>query len=147
MTAETVFSIANLAVLPVWLLLAIAPRWRVTEILAGSCVVSLAIAAVYAAGMAMSWSSAEGSMGSLAGVVQLFAQPMVALVGWLHYLAFDLFIGSWEVRNARRLGISHLYVVPCLFFTLMLGPVGLLLYFVIRWMHGQRMIPADGTAG
>lgn len=147
MNAETVFTVCNLAVLPVWLLLAVAPRWRVTEIVAGSAIVSLAIAVVYAVGMALSWPSAEGSMESLAGVVQLFSQPMVALVGWLHYLAFDLFIGSWEVRNARRLNIPHLLVIPCLFFTLMLGPVGLLMYFILRWLYGQRFVPADGAAG
>lgn len=147
MNADAVFTVANVAVLPVWLLLAAAPRWRVTEVLAGSCAVSLAIAAVYAAVMAIAWPDAQGDMGSLAGIVQLFEQPRVALAGWLHYLAFDLFIGGWEVRNARRLGISHLYVVPCLFFTLMAGPVGLLLYFIVRWWHGQRLIPADGTAG
>lgn len=147
MDAESVFSVCNLAVLPVWILLAVAPRWRVTEIVAGSGVVTLAIAIVYAVGMALAWPSAEGDMGSLAGVLKLFSQPLVALVGWLHYLAFDLFIGSWEVRNARRLGIPHLLVIPCLLFTLMLGPVGLLLYFILRWVHGQRLLPADGTAG
>ena len=54
------------------------------------------------------------------------------LAGWIHYLCFDLFIGSWEVRDSEQRGISHWLVLPCLFFTFMLGPVGLLLYFTIR---------------
>ena len=45
---------------------------------------------------------------------------------------FDLFIGSWEVRDAQAHGISHWLVIPCLFFTFMFGPVGLLLYFILR---------------
>lgn len=54
------------------------------------------------------------------------------LAGWVHYLAFDLFIGSWEVRDAQRHGLSHLLVVPCLALTFLFGPVGLLLYLGLR---------------
>ena len=54
------------------------------------------------------------------------------LAGWIHYLCFDLFIGSWEVRDAKAQGISHWLVIPCLFLTFMFGPVGLLLYFALR---------------
>lgn len=147
MDLETIFKICNYAVLPVWLLLALAPRWRVTEMIAGSAVVSLAIAVIYAWGAIVALPDASGNMSSLAGVQQLFTDPRVALIGWLHYLVFDLFIGAWEVRNARRLNIRHVFVVPCLVATLMLGPVGLLLYFIIRWAHGQPLLPADGTAG
>ena len=72
------------------------------------------------------------SFGSLRQLSQLFENPHVLLAGWIHYLAFDLFIGSWEVRDAQQSGIHHLFVVPCLVFTFMLGPAGLVLYFVIR---------------
>jgi len=144
---DTIFTLCNYGVLPVWLLLVFAPRWRVTEIIAGSAVVSLAIAVVYALGAIVALPDASGNMSSLAGVQQLFTDPRVALIGWLHYLAFDLFIGAWEVRNSRRLNIRHLFVIPCLAATLMLGPVGLLLYFVVRWSYGQPLLPADGTAG
>ena len=147
MTPDLMFSIANNAVLPAWILLAVAPRWKVTNWLVHSAAFSLVIAAIYGVVIAMGMGQAEGGMTSLAGVQQLFANPLVALAGWLHYLAFDLFIGAWETRNARRLGIPHWQVIPCLFFTLMLGPVGLLLYFIVRWLHGHRTLPADGTAG
>lgn len=147
MNAELVFSVANNAVLPAWLLLAVAPGWRWTERLVHSAAFSLAIAALYGAAIVPALSGAEGSMFTLAGVQQLFADPTAALAGWLHYLAFDLFIGAWEVRNARRLAISHWLVLPCLALTLMLGPIGLLAYFVLRWAHGHAVVPADGTAG
>ena len=54
------------------------------------------------------------------------------LAGWIHYLAFDLFIGGWETRDAVRNGIPHLLVIPCLLLTFMLGPIGLLAYFALR---------------
>jgi hypothetical protein len=62
-----------------------------------------------------------------------FTSPYATLVGWVHYLVFDLFVGAWEVRDARRREIPHLAVVPCLVVTLMLGPVGLLAYLTLRF--------------
>ena len=59
------------------------------------------------------------------------------LVGWVHYLVFDLFVGAWIVRDARRRGIHHGLVLPCLFFTLMLGPIGLLLYAGLRFARDR----------
>ena len=63
----------------------------------------------------------------------LFDNPWALLAGWTHYLAFDLFIGGWEVRDAQRRGIPHLLIVPALVLTFLLGPAGLLLYLAIRW--------------
>lgn len=147
MNAELIFSIASNAVLPAWILLAIAPGWKGTQWIVHSAAFSLAIAALYAIVIIPAMSSGEGSMFTLAGVQQLFSNPLAALAGWLHYLAFDLFIGAWEVRNARRLAIPHWQVLPCLVFTLMLGPVGLLAFFVVRWAHGHVVVPSDGSAG
>jgi hypothetical protein len=147
MNAELIFSIASNAVLPAWILLAVAPGWKGTQWIVHSAAFSLAIAALYAVILVPAMSGAEGNMLTLAGVQQLFSNPLAALAGWLHYLAFDLFIGAWEVRNARRLAIPHWQVLPCLFFTLMLGPVGLFAYFVVRWAHGNVVLPSDGSAG
>jgi len=74
----------------------------------------------------------EGGFGSLAEVARLFANPWLLLAGWTHYLAFDLFVGSWEVRDARERGVPHLLVIPCLALTLMFGPAGWLLYVAVR---------------
>ncbi len=63
---------------------------------------------------------------------RLFALPQVLLAGWVHYLAFDLFTGSWEARDAVRLGISRWLVAPCLVLTFLFGPVGLALYLLLR---------------
>ena len=86
---------------------------------------------------------ADGGFGSLAELARLFENPYLLLAGWVHFLAFDLFVGAWEVRDARRVGIAHLLVVPCLVLTFMAGPVGLLLYLGLRvaWKR-QWMIPA-----
>lgn len=138
MSAETLFSICNMLVLPGWLLLIVAPRWRWTKRLIDSCLLPLLLGLVYFYLIVRYFGEANGDFGSLAEVAQLFQNPHLLLAGWIHYLAFDLFIGSWEVRDAERIGIHHLLVVPCLVLTFLLGPIGFLLYFLLRWTVKQK---------
>jgi hypothetical protein len=132
MTLETLFSLCNALALPAWLLLAVAPRWRFTNLVVHSGAWPLVYAVIYTALILYYFGQGEGGFGSLAGVMKLFDQPGAVMAGWVHYLAFDLFIGSWEVRNAKKHNIPHWLVVPCLFFTFMFGPIGLLLYILLR---------------
>jgi len=136
MSVETAFTIANTGILPAWLLLALAPRWRVTEMLVhggwyiGAYCLLYTGLLVYALGFTPPVEGA--SFNSLAGVMALFSSPLGVLIGWVHYLAFDLFAGAWLARDARRRDIGHWLVLPCLLFTLMFGPFGLLLYLAVR---------------
>lgn len=132
MNAETIFGIANPVALVGWILLLVAPRFSWTRKLVLSGIVPLLLSVAYLVLIAMFFGRSEGGFGTLADVMKLFANPWTALAGWIHYLAFDLFVGAWEVRDAQRNGISHWLVAPCLIFTFLLGPIGLLLYHVIR---------------
>jgi hypothetical protein len=136
MTPEQVFAAANGVALVSWLLLAALPRQRWVSLLA-SRVVPGAFAAAYVIILAGNWDTSSGSFSSLAGVATLFANRWVLLVGWLHYLAFDLLVGHWEVHDARELGIPHLLVVPCLALTFLFGPAGWLLYNVVRFSRSR----------
>lgn len=138
MDLERLFTVANNFALVGWALLAFAPRWRVTRKVVLSGAFSLVLAAAYTALLAKYFGSFGGSIGSLADVARMFSQPPVALVAWVHYLAFDLFIGAWEVRDAQRVGVPHLLVLPCLALTLLFGPVGLLLYYALRLLAAPR---------
>jgi hypothetical protein len=119
-------------VLPGWLLLVFLPRWKWGARLVCPVVIPLLLALVYLWLVATTFGRTPGGFGSLAEVSLLFQNPRALLAGWIHYLAFDLFIGSWEVRDAQRTGVHHLLVVPCLVLTFLFGPVGLLLYFALR---------------
>jgi hypothetical protein len=66
------------------------------------------------------------------GVAAFFARPELLLLGWIHYLAFDLFVGSWMVEEGRRIGVPPRVMVPVLILTAMLGPLGLLAFFAAR---------------
>jgi hypothetical protein len=141
-TPERLFSLAGMLVLPGWLLLVLAPRWKWTHRYA-AFVSPLLIGGLYAFLFASHFKDGGGGgFGSLAQVSLLFQNPWLLLVGWIHYLAFDLFIGAWEVRDARRLEIPHLAVIPCLVLTFLIGPVGLLLYLLIRVILRKEIDPA-----
>jgi hypothetical protein len=148
MTPDQVFTIANGAAPIVWLLLALFPRRRlVVDSIVGTAVPA-ALAVAYTAIVAAVWRDAHGSFASLAGVAALFTQPWLLLAGWLHYLAFDLLVGRWEVLDAQRHRVPHWMVVPCLAATLMFGPAGWLLYRGVRLCYGaKRESAAPGLPG
>ncbi len=144
MTTEQVFSFCSTLVLPGWLLLVFFPRWRpVSHIITGIIVTVLAL--VYAFFIFTNLQPADmQSFSSLKGVMALFTNEQAVLAGWIHYLAFDLITGLFEVRNAEKHSISQWLLVPCLFFTFMPGPVGLLLYFIIRSVKTRELFPSNG---
>jgi len=140
MTAEQLFSILNLMTVAAWLLLVFLPRVRWTATLL-PVVMPLLLAVIYVVLVAATLGRSEGGFSSLAGVRALFDNPWTLLAGWTHYLAFDLFIGGWEVRDAQRRGVPHLLIVPALVLTFLLGPAGLLLYLAIRRFVGGTGAP------
>lgn len=140
MDAETLFLICNRAVLPAWLLLVLAPKWQWTHKLVFHAWIPSLLAVCYLyAFLNAQPAPEEASFSSLSGILAYFQMPYVALAGWIHYLAFDLFVGSWILRDGQRNNIHHLLLVPCLFFTLMLGPAGLLMYFVLRFVMTRKL--------
>lgn len=132
MSPDQLFSIANLLAVVSWVALAALPRVRWVATTVTGFVVPLLFAGVYTVIVASTWLSSTGSFSTLDEVATLFAQPWVLLAGWVHYLAFDLLVGSWEVRDARERGIPRLFVIPCLFVTFMFGPAGWLRYRGVR---------------
>ncbi len=138
MSPEIIFSIVSTTALLSWLLLAVAPRWKWTRLITGEIVILL-LAAAYLILIVLFFGQAQGGFGSLPEVMKLFTNQNVALAGWIHYLAFDLFVGAWEVRDAQEKGVSHWFVLPCLFLTFMLGPVGFLAYNGVRLLAARKI--------
>jgi hypothetical protein len=138
MTDAQLFQYANSTALGSWIALVVQPK-RVAPVL--RFVIPAVFAVLYIWALTNTPKNPDGGFGSLVQVKALFTQDRAVLAGWVHYLAFDLFIGCWEVMDARERGISHLLVVPCLFLTFMFGPVGLLLYFGLRAAMSRRKTP------
>lgn len=129
-----IFRIGNMAALGGWIFLVLAPRrWRLAFWVPKFLITGL-LSAAYATLIATSFGKTEGGFGSLEQVKQLFANDHVLAAGWLHYLAFDLFVGCWIARQADAAGIHRLLQLPFLFLTFMFGPIGFLLFILTRAM-------------
>ncbi len=145
--ADLIFSIANWLVLAGWLALVLAPLRRDALVLVAR-VAAAAVCAIYATllvrGLVAGPGLPEGAgFGTLDGVVALLSRREAILAAWVHFLAFDLFVGSWIVSDAPRAGVPHWVVVPLLGLTLMAGPVGLLAYLLVSVVRRRGV----GVAG
>lgn len=134
MKPALIFSIANMLVLPQWLLMIVAPKWKGTQWLIKNPIIPVLLAIVYAIFIITVFTSGMegGGFGSIEEVKTLFTIDNAVVAGWIHYLAFDLLIGSWVVKDSQSKGINHFMVIPCLFLTFMAGPFGWGLYMVLR---------------
>ncbi len=132
MSPHDLFSLLNAIALGTWVLLALFPsrRW-VAGVLAGWAVPAF-FALVYVGIVAVTLPGSEGGFSSLSGVSALFTNPWILLAGWTHYLAFDLLVGAWEVRDSVERRMPHWRVLPCLALTFLFGPAGWLLYLIAR---------------
>jgi hypothetical protein len=132
---DAVFAIANALALLGWGALLLAP-WRRVALVRLARFAAAAIAGVYATlvlrGLLVGPGlPEEAGFTSLAGVVALLAAPGAILGAWVHLLAFDLFVGSWIAADAEG-RLPHGMVVPCLLLCFLAGPLGLLLYLLLR---------------
>jgi Domain of unknown function (DUF4281) len=129
---DHLFLLAGLMAMAGWLPLALAPlRPRLTQTVA-TFIVPAVIGLAYAGLIARYWGEAAGGFNSLDEVSVLFGHRGMLLAGWLHYLAFDLFVGAWEVREAQRVGLPHWLTLPALALTFLFGPIGLLVFLALR---------------
>lgn len=144
MTLEALYSIANWVVIPAWLLLVILPKSDMTKKLVHSGLYPLVYGMFYLVlfirALFFGQSAEDGGFASLETVMIAFSNPNVTLMGWAHYLVFDLFVGAWIGRDALARGVNHLLVVPCLFLSWFAGPIGLLLYLLVRQVTGKGTV-------
>ena len=137
---ELPFSIAGQVAMAGWVILIFAPRrWPALNLLPGA-VLPAVLSLGYAGLVLVHFADTGGGFGSLAEVRTLMASEPMLLAGWVHYLAFDLFVGAWVARRADRLGLSRLVQAPILVATFMLGPIGLLLFLTLAplWAAAAR---------
>ncbi len=144
MTASEVFSLVNLIAMPMWLLMIILPNWKVTRFLVDHKLIPLVLSLIYAFYIVLAMQSGPPmDFGSMEAVMNLFTDENALLAGWVHYLAFDLIVGMWMLEQNRILKINQLIMVPCLIGTFMLGPVGFLLFMLVKTIKNQRGVTAQ----
>jgi hypothetical protein len=145
---NAIFRLSNFLVLPFWALMIVLPRWRWTERTMKSVLVVVGPALVYGTlvlpHLPVIWPAVTRP--TLAGVAQLLGSPMGATIAWAHFLAFDLFVGRWIYWDGRERRISPVLISPVLFLTLMLGPLGFLLYIVVRILTQTKTSQKEPSA-
>lgn len=138
MNWDQIFGLANGYAMVWWIVLAGAPRTdrnSIAVLLGGVGLLAFAYAILLIGilgGIIPDGGGGDVDFTTLAGVRSIFASDVGATVGWIHYLALDLFAGLWIARNATANEISRWVQLPILFLTLMAGPAGLLLYLALR---------------
>jgi hypothetical protein len=130
---ETIFSLGSGAAMLGWLGLILLPFSRAVVDGVSGLLIPLLLSTAYIGLIFTSFSGADGGFDSLAAVGLLFQTPEMLLAGWLHYLAFDLFVGAAIVRIAGAERVPHLAVVPCLVGTFLFGPLGFFLFTALRF--------------
>jgi len=137
MDFELAFSMVSVSAMFGWLILFAYPVMPVWSDRLSGVLIPLFLSLAYAVMLVFSYENSEGGFDSLSGVLKLFSSPSAMLAGWIHFLAFDLFIGAWQCRTARVEGIPFWFVLPCLALTFFLGPLGLLLFFALRRLSAR----------
>jgi Domain of unknown function (DUF4281) len=138
------FSLGSLLVAPLWLLMIILPGWHITARVVRSPWFAVGPAALYAALVVPQIGAVLPAVmsPSLPSIAVLLGQPQGALLAWLHFLAFDAFVGRHVFLDARARGIPIWISSPALFLVLMLGPLGLIAYLVVAHLGWRSAAPA-----
>ena len=132
--SETLFQISNVLVLPFWLLMIVLPHWRWTKRIIGSPWIVAPTALIYAILVVPSATMLLPALTqpTPANVAALLGMPEVAAIAWAHFLTFDLLTGRWAYLDSRTRKISAWIMAPILLLTFLLGPLGFLLYLLVR---------------
>jgi hypothetical protein len=138
---DTVFSLSSLLVMPFWFLMIFFPTWKWTKRIIASPWISSGAALLYAVlvlpGVLQILPMVMNP--NLQGIQSLLGTPAGATIAWVHFLAFDLFVGRWVYLDSRDKQRSPFLISPILFFVLMLGPLGFVLYLGARAFKARRL--------
>lgn len=134
---EMLFTFSNLVVMPFWLLMIFLPHWKFTKRVLSSPLIALPTALLYVALVLPQAFSLAGSLSnpSLAGITRLLSTSEAVLIAWAHFLTFDLLTGRWAFLESRAQNFNAWLMAPILFLILMLGPLGFVLYLILRYAY------------
>ena len=144
LTYENIYFIANWGVIPFWLLLIFLPTHQITNFFTQSIIAPLLLAVGFAYLSYVIFL--EGNIfdgfelyGGLDGLYSMFANEVLLLIFWLHFLAISLFAGSWIVRDSKKYLIPKIIIIPSLILTYFTGPIGLVFYWFIRIFFAKKI--------
>ena len=145
LTFETIYLWANFGILPFWLMLIIIPNSKFTTFFVNSVILPLILSTAYIYVVYQAILLEEAILDifkislSLENLYTIFATESFLLIFWLHFLALNLFLGSWISRDGIKHNMSRSLVFLPLVLVYFTGPLGLVLYWVIRVFYAKRL--------
>ncbi len=144
LTYENIYLFANWGVIPFWMLLIFFPHYQLTNFFTQSIIIPLLLATGY---MYLSYTIfLEGNIfdgfelySGLDGLYSMFSNEALLLIFWLHFLALSLFTGAWIIRDSKKYYIPKIITIPSLILTYFSGPVGLVIYWLIRIFFAKKI--------
>jgi hypothetical protein len=145
---ETIFQVSNLLVMPFWLLMILLPHWQWTRRICSSPWIAAPAALLYAILVIPSLATLLPQLANpqLSAIAAALGTPEGATIAWVHFLAFDLFVGRWVYLDSRQWKITAWLVSPILFLVLMVGPLGLLIYLGLRTLLRRNAQPSTAAS-
>ena len=145
LTFENIYLWASFGVLPFWLMLIFIPNSRITQIFVNSVILPLILSATYIYVIYQTILLEESIFEifilylSLDNLYAIFATESFLLIFWLHFLALNLFLGSWVSRDAVKYSMSRGLIIIPLILIYFAGPLGLVLYWMIRIFYAKKL--------
>lgn len=146
MAPEILFSYVGAAAMAGWSILIFGPRKYTWVNAIALWVIPFGLSAVYAALVFSKFSETGGGFGSLSNVAILMSNDWALLAGWVHFLAFDLFIGAVMAARMDHFGVSRLVQAAILATTFMLGPLGFLIAGLTELGLRARLFPTQNAS-
>ena len=149
LTFENIYLWTNFGVLPFWLMLIFIPNYKITKIFTNSIILPLILASAYIFIIYQAILLEEPIFDvlklylSLDNLYTLFATESILLVFWLHFLALNLFLGSWVSIEGVKYNMPRSLVFFPLILIYFAGPTGLVLYWIIRVFYAKKIIFHD----
>jgi hypothetical protein len=146
MTISQLFNLANLFVLPFWVLMIFLPNWKITQRVMESLLPVVVLAGLYLyllSGTITAEAAQALANPRLADIARFFGDERAAATGWIHFLVMDLFVGRWIYWEGQRTGV---WTVHSIALSLFAGPIGLLSHVLTRWIN-QKFLSQEPEAG
>ena len=144
-TIETLYMWINLGVLPFWFILIVFPQSHLSRIFVTSIFPFLILSGVYILILYKSYLIGYDFDGNfslylgLSELSRLFEDHLYIMIFWTHFIAINLFIGGWIVKDSQKFSINKVLMAVPLIMTYLIGPIGLFLYWIIRIFYAKRI--------
>ena len=144
-TIETLYMWINLGVLPFWFILIVFPQSHLSRIFVTSIFPFFILSGVYIFILYKSYLIGydfDGNFSLYLGLTELsrlFEDHLYIMIFWTHFIAINLFIGGWIVKDSQKFAINKVLMAVPLIVTYLIGPLGLILYWIIRIFYAKRI--------